>query len=276
MTNAEFYNLHKRGCRVTSASSDVGGTLPVAAVQFCPPVQTGSSIGYYLYPPRSFALHWDGSRSRVSWTTDEESRPDRWVPLDGGVDAFLPRTPDSPIPATAPQREAARNTLDMSRGAPFISASPRLQDHMEITTGIIAKTPPGYGLLVRPPAGIPSGRGAFLYDGFLETDWYRSYIPLVLRLTSTDPVIFPSTIPLAQLQVIPIPGQAPPPKVTKGLEHWPDSIWQEFFRQRTERNRPGHTPGSYGRASRRYTRDAKVTVTQLAPTLDLSPGDRES
>lgn len=254
MTEATFFNLYRRGCRITPASRDVGGTLPVAAVQFCPPVQVGSSGGYYLYPPRAFALHWDGSRSQISWTVDKLSRPRDWIPLDGGVDAYIPHVADPAIPVTDSQREESRDFLDLSTGAAFASASPRLQDHVEITTGIIAKTTPGYGLLVRPPAGIASNRGALIYDGFLETDWYRSYIPVVLRLTSTEPVIFPARVPMAQLQVLPIPAESHTPGVVNGADRWPAEVWQEFCRQRHERNRPGRTPGSYGRAARGQAR----------------------
>ncbi|OLT29067.1 hypothetical protein BJF82_16165, partial [Kytococcus sp. CUA-901] len=239
MSDVEFYNIFAHGCRLSSASRDVGGTLPVAAVQFCPPVQVASAHGFYVYPPRTFALHWDGSRSRISWRLDSDSRPVDWIPLDGGQGARLPPRDDmggDAVPTTPQQQDKLQDLLDVSAGPPFVSASPRLQDSIEITTGLIARTPPGHGLLVRSPVNIVSGRGAFVYDGFLETDWYRSYIPVVLRLTSTEPVIFHERMPMAHLQVMPYPSESARPRVVRGLDSWPTDVWEEFLAQRRQRN----------------------------------------
>lgn len=257
MEQVEFYNLFSRGCRLSSASRDVGGTLPVAAVQFCPPVQVASAHGYYLYPPQTFALHWDGSRSCVSWRLDSDFKPVDWLPLDGGQGARIPPQGDAQgdaVPATPRQREELHDLLDVRHGPPFVSASPRLQDSIEITTGLVARTPPGYGLLVRSPVNIVSARGAFVYDGFLETDWYRSYIPVVLRLISTDPVIFHERMPMAHLQVVPYPSEPTRPRVARGMDSWPTDVWEEFLDQRRQRNEGGRRPGSYARAARKHAR----------------------
>jgi hypothetical protein len=36
------------------------GTLPAAAFQYCEPVRTASSFGWYVFPPQDISLVWDG------------------------------------------------------------------------------------------------------------------------------------------------------------------------------------------------------------------------
>lgn len=96
-------------------------------------------------------------------------------------------------------------------GTPFTNADPRAAHQMEITTGLVARTQPGWGILVRGLANWGHQRDHQVLDGFMETDWYRSFLPVIIRATTPGAEVrFFRQLPMAQLVVLPMvaPGQA--------------------------------------------------------------------
>ena len=86
---------------------------------------------------------------------------------------------------------------------PFLGA---LQEPglIQCWTGIVARTAPGWSLLVRAPANLPRSGAYELFEGIIETD--RWFGPLItnMRLTKTDvPIDFRADFPLLQVQPIP-------------------------------------------------------------------------
>ena len=69
---------------------------------------------------------------------------------------------------------------------------------MQMWTGIVARTAPGWSLLVRAPANVPRRGGYEPFEGIIETD--RWFGPLItnIRLTKTDvPIDFRADFPVA-------------------------------------------------------------------------------
>ncbi len=169
------------------ADRSASGTLPTRAFRYCEPSTSASGYGYYVFPPTGFSVQWDGHA--VMWTWDGAAD---WFPLNS---AHFPGFRDV-FDAAAPEeiREYA---------PPFLSA---LQEPglLQVWTGLIARTAPGWSLLVRPPANIPRSGHYELYEGIIETD--RWFGPLItnLRLTKTDvPIDFRPDVPLLQVQPLP-------------------------------------------------------------------------
>ena len=86
---------------------------------------------------------------------------------------------------------------------PFVSA---LQEPglVQLWTGLVVRTAPGWSLLVRPPANMPRTGMYELFEGIIETD--RWFGPLVtnIRLTKTNtPIEFNPDYPLLQVQPLP-------------------------------------------------------------------------
>jgi len=52
--------------------------LPVNAYRYCEAIAAASGFGWYLYPPLSFSLIWDGTE--IAWTYEGA---DGWYPLRG-------------------------------------------------------------------------------------------------------------------------------------------------------------------------------------------------
>lgn len=182
-----FHRLIPNARLPQRADRSAAGSLPTRAFRYCEPATSASGYGYYIFPPISFSLQWDGHD--IIWTFD--GAPD-WMPLKS---AQFPGFRDL-FDAVAP------NEIQQY-SPPFLGA---LQEAglVQLWTGIITRTAPGWSLLVRAPVNLPR-RGAYeMYEGIIETD--RWFGPLItnMRLTKTDvPIDFRADFPLLQVQPIP-------------------------------------------------------------------------
>lgn len=222
------------------ADRSAAGSLPTRAFRYCEPATTASSFGYYIFPPIGFSLIWDGSDIR--WTY--EGAPD-WFPLTSAT-----------FPGFRDQFEAAAPEEVREYWPPFLGA---LQEPglVQMWSGLVARTAPGWSLLVRPPANVPRRGGYELFEGIVETD--RWFGPLIfnMRLTKTDtPIDFQPDYPLLQVQ--PIPRQVYEDATLNNYELIPDLAqltpedWDDYYdtvvRPHVQENRPR---GQYAAAARK-------------------------
>ncbi|MEU9827020.1 DUF6065 family protein [Micromonospora chersina] len=253
----EVYSLYADSRPAEAASPSLEGSLPVRAVRQCPPVAVGSGLGWYVYPPADFALRWDGQESE--WSLLEENEPVRWRSLAGGYDGKLPDA--AAQLAKAPDR--FRDDLDIfdryGGEIPFIDVDPRAGNMVELVTGVVARTSPGWCLLARGAPNWPAPAGLQIYEGVVETDWYTSLLPTILRLTEPGRVVrFYRNLPVMCLQpvhrsVLEAAGKAE--LVTgQGLEEWPDDVWADFVALRRRRQDP-EIRSSYRREQARRLRE---------------------
>ena len=253
----EFFSIYKDAPLPARASADLMGAMPVRAAQFCVPLKAASGSGFYVYPPADFAVRWDGQRSDVSWL-DGRGRTTEWQPLDGGADVYLPDSASVRAAVPVP-RSADLESVMGADGTPFLNADPRAPSQMEITTGLVARTPPGWGILVRGLANWAPQRDHQVLDGFVETDWYRAFLPVILRLTTPGAEVrFFRRMPMAQLHLVPLAALQPElggePGTSGGIGEWPEDVWREFVTTRAPRHLY-QARGSYASASRRAERN---------------------
>ena len=160
------------------------GTLPTRAFRYCDAITTAAAFGYYVFPPISFSLMWDGTE--VSWTWEGEAS---WYPLTvaqspGFRDYFDERAPDE-IKEFAP---------------PFLTAM-KEPGIVQIWSGLVARTAPGWSLLIRPLANLPRSQNYDFYEGIVETDRWFGPLFINIRLSKTDvPIAFSAEYPLFQVQ----------------------------------------------------------------------------
>ncbi len=222
------------------ADRSAAGTLPTRAFRYCEPVVTASAFGYYVFPPINFTLMWDGSE--VSWTYQGA---DGWMPLKAAQFPHFAAYFDAHVP------EEIRGF-----SPPFLGAfhEPGL---IQVWSGLVARTQPGWSALVRPCPNLPRASGYELYEGVIETD--RWFGPLItnLRLTKTNmPIEFHADFPLLQVQ--PLPREALDDRALNNYEIVPDvqglrpEDWDDFYdtvvRPNVMVNRPR---GMYAAAARK-------------------------
>jgi hypothetical protein len=163
------------------------GTLPTRAFRYCEAIVTASSFGYYVFSPIDFTLMWDGAEIR--WTYEGAAGWDRLTV------AQFPHFREH-FDGIAPDgcREFS---------PPFVGAlhEPGM---VQLWSGLVVRTRPGWSLLVRAPANVPNNEAYSVFEGVVETDRWFGPLFSAVRLTKTNtPIHFRADYPLFQVQPIP-------------------------------------------------------------------------
>jgi len=222
------------------ADRSAAGSLPTRAFRYCEPSTSASGYGYYIFPPISFSLQWDGHD--IIWTYD--GAPD-WMPLKAVQ-----------FPGFREQFDAVAPAEIREYSPPFLVS---LQESglLQLWTGIVARTAPGWSLLVRAPANVPRRGGYEPFEGIIETDRWFGPLLTNIRLTKTDvPIDFSAEFPLLQVQPIPRQAYEEPtlnnyellPELTQlSPEDW-DDYYDTVVRPHVQEVRPR---GQYASAARK-------------------------
>lgn len=182
-----FHRLVPNARLPQRADRSAAGSLPTRAFRYCEAATTASAFGYYIFPPIGFAIQWDGHD--MMWTYEGAGD---WMPLAA---AQFPGFRDQ-FDAVAPE--------EIREFSPPFLGSLQEPGLIQLWTGLVARTAPGWSLLIRAPANVPRAGGYEHFEGIIETD--RWFGPLIanLRLTKTDvPIHFRPDHPLFQAQPIP-------------------------------------------------------------------------
>jgi hypothetical protein len=180
----EFFRLIPGAPDPRGADRSADGTLPVIAYRYCEAIASASAFGWYLYPPLNFSLIWDGTE--IAWTYEGA---EGWYPLRGAqYPGFLERF----------EKIAPAGLDDL---APTFLVQGKLPGIVQIWSGYLARTAPGWALLSRGTANIPKTQGYEFYEGIVETDtWFGPLFSNVRLLRINSPVEFHMRYPLFQVQ----------------------------------------------------------------------------
>ena len=135
----------------------------------------------------AFSLMWDGSTD-VIWTY---KGADGWYPLKAAQ-----------FPGFADRFDEAVPTDLQGYSPPFLAAG-KEPGIVQVWSGLVARTAPGWSLLVRPPANLARSQGYDHYEGIIETDRWFGPLFSNIRLTRTNvPVEFDPDFPYLQVQPV--------------------------------------------------------------------------
>ena len=139
---------------------------------------------------------------------------------------------------------------------PFLGA---LQEPglVQLWTGLVVRTAPGWSLIVRAPVNVPRSGTYEPYEGIIETDHWFGPLITNMRLTKTNvPIDFRADFPLLQVQ--PIPRHAYDDATLNNYELVPDlnqltpEDWDDYYdtvvRPHVQEVRPR---GQYASAARK-------------------------
>jgi hypothetical protein len=178
-----FHKVYSAAISPMRADKAALGVLPTMAYRHCEPVRMASAFGWYIFPPEDIYLKWNGSDT--FHLIDGE-----WLPL---------------LPAHLPELEAYWDEHapgDMKGLAPpYISPLP-VKGFVQIWSGLLCATRPGWGVLVRPPVNMGGSHLYQCFEGLIEADRFQPF-PLFINieLLATDVVIrLQKSVPLFQLQ----------------------------------------------------------------------------
>jgi hypothetical protein len=161
-------------------------------MRYCDALTSATGFGYWLFPPMDFRLLWDGEQ--VFWSFGEDPT---WLPLSG-TDSGAVQFPDYADAFDAVVPEAFRGY-----SPPFLTALPEAGG-VQMWTGALARTRPGWSLSVRPPVNLPVTPGVVTWEGIIETDIWFGPLFTNFRLTRTDVTVhLRSQVPFVQVQPVP-------------------------------------------------------------------------
>jgi Family of unknown function (DUF6065) len=183
-----FFRVIPSAAPPQRADRSVGGTLPTRAFRYCDPVTTASAFGWWVFPPITFSLLFDGTELMWSYEGAEKE----WYPLSNAAQ----------FPGFAAHFDQKAPADIRGYSPPFLTAfvEPGI---VQIWSGLFARTAPGVSLLIRPVANFARSQGYQLYEGIVETDTWFGPLFTNARLTRTAvPIEFKAELPLFQLQPV--------------------------------------------------------------------------
>jgi hypothetical protein len=170
------------------ADRDAGGLVPLRAARWCDALAQATQHGFLLHPPADVSLLWDGERILWHMAPFED-----WQLLDDAIQ----------FPDYAAAFDAAAPPGLAGCSPPFLTALPE-PGVVQLWTGLVARTPPGWSLLLRAPANAPRIPGTEPFEGLVETDRWQGPLFVNLRLTRPgEPVHLRAERPLALAQPVP-------------------------------------------------------------------------
>jgi hypothetical protein len=182
-----FYRLIDQARPPQRADRSAAGTLPTRAFRYCEAVTSAAAFGWWIFPPIDITVLWDGTD--IFWQYD-------------GISDWLPLMPSTQFPGFATRFNSVAPQALRNCSPPFLTALPE-PGLLQIWTGLMARTAPGWHLLLRAPANLPTTGGFSLYEGIVATDRWFGPLFTNLRLTRTHvPVKMRANFPFLQVQPV--------------------------------------------------------------------------
>lgn len=188
----EFVKLIPDGRHPKRADRSGAGSLPGRAMRYCDALTTATGYGYWLFPPLDLQLLWDGDQ--IFWSFGDAAA---WLPLSGAPSGA------AQFPGYAAQFDEQAPAELQGYSPPFLTALPEI-GAVQIWTGLLARTRPGWSLNVRLPVNLPGIPGLTAWEGIVESDHWFGPLFNNFRITKTDfPVRLRAHVPFLQVQPIP-------------------------------------------------------------------------
>ena len=182
----QFFRFVETGRVPQRADRSAGGTLPTRAFRYCEAATTAAALGWYVFPPIGFRLYWTGTET--FWTYVDAPA---WYPLGA---AQFPEFRER-FDGSAPDNVKAYSPT-------FLAALPE-PGLIQVWSGLVAQTKPGWSLVARGPANLPRAAGYDVFEGVIEADRWFGPLFINIRLTRTgSPIDFDPNLPLFQVQPI--------------------------------------------------------------------------
>jgi hypothetical protein len=239
----EFFQLVEGARPPRRADRAVGGVIPARALRYCEALTSASAFGWYIFLPIGFKVVWDGHD--MLWTYD---RAENWFPLTRDAAQY---------PDFAARFDQFAPPEARGFSPPFVT--PSIQPGgLQIWTGCIAKTAPGWSLLIRAVANLARSNAYDMYEGIVETDDWFGPLFTNVRIIKTDvPVEFRCDVPLLQVQPVRKEQYADrflQSFTVKGLDELSPENWTAFQRTVVKPNvDPERRTGQYAVAVRKQS-----------------------
>ncbi len=185
MATVTFFRMVPSAIPPMRADKAALGYMPTSAYQYCEAMRVASSHGWYLFPPADIHLRFNGAD--IFHFVDDSWEPLTFAYLPGFAELWNENAP-SGFQGLAP---------------PFLRALPA-RGAVQIWSGWLVGTAPGWSVLVRPMANVIRSHLFQCFEGVVETDEFQpSPLFINLQLLASEVTItFLHNDPLFQLQPV--------------------------------------------------------------------------
>lgn len=181
-----FYRMIPDAPDVRRADRSADGTLPTNGFRYCEALTAASGFGWHLYPPCNFTLVWSGDEVAVAFGRSKRFTSLRGMQYPGFRKVF--------------EQIAPAGLKDMS--PPFLTQG-LLPGAVQIWSGYMARTLPGWALLSRGVVNKPKAQPFDNIDGIFETStWFGPLFTNIQIKRTNSPIEFHTRYPM--FQVLPV------------------------------------------------------------------------
>jgi hypothetical protein len=154
----KVWRLHPQGVRITSAERTLQGTANRDAARWCGPFTHANKAGWWVHSPVDIDITWHGG------SDFEYELHTPYSPADGHLIHFL----------VDEERGACPHQWlsDPNGGRTKFTWGEVEHGVVQIWTGCMFETPPGWGLHLRSPINM-GDRSIHVMEAMLETDWLQ-------------------------------------------------------------------------------------------------------
>lgn len=223
------------------ASRDAAGTIPIRAARHCEALAAACGFGWYVFAPLDMQLYWDGTD--IHWNCAE--CPD-WMVLDDAAQ----------YPHFAAAFDRVAPVAARGCAPPFLTRLPE-PGMLQVWTGLIARSAPGWCLNIRPPVNFTPLTGFSVFEGILDADLWFGPLFANIRLNRThQPVRLAADLPLLQVQPVPLASLSDAALAGFDLaEGLSPADWADYIRDIAAPNAdPDRAPGRYAARARQRRR----------------------
>lgn len=181
--NLKVWEVHSQACKLTHAEKTCMGTANKAGVQWCGPYVNANQTGFWLHSPINIDFKLKNGNFEIVYMDDYSSE-------DYNNVANLVRPEDNCEFQKWIFPGSGRTKTTFGFVEPNV---------IQIWTGLIFQTPPGWCLHIKSPINFPY-MGYNIVEAILETDWLQYDIWMNVSVTHSDSVLsIKKEIPLAHL-----------------------------------------------------------------------------
>jgi hypothetical protein len=207
---------------------------------------SATGYGWWVFPPTGLRFIWNGAE--IFWICD-------------GLTDWEPLSPSAQLPGFSDAFDAAAPANLNGCAPPMLTALPE-PGTLQIWTGLMLRTSPGWHSLVRAPANMAISGGFVLYEGIVETDSWFGPLFTNLRFTrSNSPITLRPDVPLLQIQPVPASSYADDVldaiEVLPGMDDMEPEDWRGYHETIVIPNSDPDRPfGAYATCARRRKKAA--------------------
>jgi hypothetical protein len=150
------WKIHPKACRIEKAEKTCEGLANKGGVQWCGPYTNANKSGFWLYSPIEIDFTYDGEKFEIHHM--EDYGPEDY---DRVKQLIKPSDGSDMEKWCFPGVGRTKTTVGLVE-----------KNVIQIWTGLIFETPPGWCLHVRSPVNFPR-RNFEIMEAMLETDWMQ-------------------------------------------------------------------------------------------------------